>query len=286
MKKDSHAGHGHMKPPKNIFVFTFINLFASFVLVYFIYLSPAREYPSSYPTHCYTFHIWLFGLMWTQCMSNLVLSRFRNSGRSVEVPESRESCDKCKKGREVRSHHCSNCNKCVVRMDHHCGWVSKCIGLGNHKNFYWYTFYTAIGGSYYLYLAFDYFMSAHPAPYPSLWVTLICLYHITVVGLFTYFTWTLLNMQTRFILKNNTNIEYMKEMGSSMSFVKCVVHHMDSPWDCGVIPNLIQIFGKDFMYWLLPTAPNNIAFYKGPSIIPEPTSSEIREIKVKYDLDD
>ena len=52
------------------------------------------------------------------------------------------------------------------------------------------------------------------------------------------------------------------------------------------MPNLFQVFGKDFMFWLLPTAPDNKIFYKGPSVLPAPTVSEIKEYKIIYKIDD
>lgn len=281
-KKKAHT-HAK-KPPRNIFIYTFIHLFASEVFVFYLYLDDAYTRPTDYPRYYFEFHLGLFTLMWFLCMSNLTLARFRSCGKGSAVLESSENCDKCNTTRLSRTHHCSTCEKCVIRMDHHCTWVSNCIGLNNHKNFYWYTFYTAIGGTYYLYLAFQYLFFSN-SPSPIRLYSYLSIYHILVVSIFSYFTWALLNMQTRFILKNLTNLEYMKEMGNNMDFMKFVVYSVESTWDCGLLPNLFQVFGKDFMFWPLPTAPDNSKFYRGPSKIPAPTTAELIEYKVKYDLD-
>jgi DHHC palmitoyltransferase len=237
MEHDHNHSHSHShkkrafnyspKMSKHVFYFTFFHLFLCMPFTYFVSLHYPRTRPEDYPKHYYAFHMTLMSIMWTLCMSNLALSRFRSSGKAIESSKEEDTnCSKCKIKRSDRAHHCSTCQKCTLRMDHHCVWVSNCIGLNNHKNFFWYSFYTVFGGSYYLYLCSLYFFSGHDSVYDNTFVKGFYLYYFFVVLLFSYFTSALLNIQLRCIIKNNTNLEYMKEMGSGPDFLRYRVYSM------------------------------------------------------------
>ena len=53
-------------------------------------------------------------------------------------------CRRCKAYKPPRAHHCSICKRCVIKMDHHCPWVNNCVGIGNHKYFLLFVFYTFV----------------------------------------------------------------------------------------------------------------------------------------------
>lgn len=57
-------------------------------------------------------------------------------------------CRRCNAYKPERAHHCSICKRCIIKMDHHCPWVNNCVGIGNHKYFLLFIFYTFCSCSY------------------------------------------------------------------------------------------------------------------------------------------
>eukprot|EP00549_Striatella_unipunctata_P002126 CAMPEP_0118687700 /NCGR_PEP_ID=MMETSP0800-20121206/8525_1 /TAXON_ID=210618 ORGANISM="Striatella unipunctata, Strain CCMP2910" /NCGR_SAMPLE_ID=MMETSP0800 /ASSEMBLY_ACC=CAM_ASM_000638 /LENGTH=299 /DNA_ID=CAMNT_0006584907 /DNA_START=415 /DNA_END=1314 /DNA_ORIENTATION=+ len=60
----------------------------------------------------------------------------------------RRMCRRCNAYKPTRAHHCSVCKRCIVKMDHHCPWVNNCVGIGNHKYFLLFVFYTCVSCMY------------------------------------------------------------------------------------------------------------------------------------------
>ena len=98
-------------------------------------------------------------------------------GLSATPSKTRRLCRRCKAFKPQRAHHCSVCGRCIIKMDHHCPWyvyslaiwrattphrshfvltrilsfdrlfetrVNNCVGIGNHKYFLLFCFYTFV----------------------------------------------------------------------------------------------------------------------------------------------
>jgi hypothetical protein len=71
----------------------------------------------------------------------------------------RRLCRRCKAFKPQRAHHCSVCRRCIIKMDHHCPWVNNCVGIGNHKYFLLFIFYTMLSCCYSMILVITRFSS-------------------------------------------------------------------------------------------------------------------------------
>lgn len=66
-------------------------------------------------------------------------------------------CRRCNAFKPRRAHHCSVCRRCIIKMDHHCPWVNNCVGIGNHKYFLLFVFYTLLSCAYTIVILISWF---------------------------------------------------------------------------------------------------------------------------------
>nr|AAH55620.1 Zinc finger, DHHC domain containing 16 [Danio rerio] len=57
-------------------------------------------------------------------------------------------CKKCIIPKPARSHHCGICKTCILKMDHHCPWLNNCVGHFNHRYFFSFCLFLALGCMY------------------------------------------------------------------------------------------------------------------------------------------
>lgn len=74
-------------------------------------------------------------------------------------------CRRCRAFKPQRAHHCSICRRCIIKMDHHCPWVNNCVGVGNHKFFLLFVFYTFLSCTYAIILVITRFSTCMERPH-------------------------------------------------------------------------------------------------------------------------
>ena len=80
--------------------------------------------------------------------NNINNNNVNNGSNNNTIPKFKKFCKKCEAFKPARAHHCSICMRCIVKMDHHCPWVNNCVGIGNHKFFILFIFWTNVVCSY------------------------------------------------------------------------------------------------------------------------------------------
>eukprot|EP00532_Pseudo-nitzschia_australis_P014227 CAMPEP_0168281090 /NCGR_PEP_ID=MMETSP0141_2-20121125/21515_1 /TAXON_ID=44445 /ORGANISM="Pseudo-nitzschia australis, Strain 10249 10 AB" /LENGTH=401 /DNA_ID=CAMNT_0008224459 /DNA_START=19 /DNA_END=1228 /DNA_ORIENTATION=- len=182
----------------------------------------------------------------------------KNSSLMVEDPpqqpprKGRRLCRRCNSFKPKRAHHCSICKRCIVKMDHHCPWVNNCVGIGNHKYFLLFIFYTCVSCVYSLTLVtirfFDcmgrhgHIRTHHPAQLLNILGLLV------EAILFGLFTCCMMFDQAGVVTTNMTHIDRLKGSGSESG----------SPSLAGVIevfglnPKKIDLGGRFRADWLSP----------------------------------
>eukprot|EP00347_Sterkiella_histriomuscorum_P002812 403366711 len=153
-------------------------------------------------------------------------------------------CDLCNQLKPPRAHHCSICQQCVMRMDHHCPWVGNCVGLNNHKFFILFLFYTSIASfQVFLLMLFNreegqslsqHFMQMQKDSPVMITFSLSISFACATAGM--------LGFHIYLILKNNSTIELDKLQGWNV-------------YNQGHKNNWAQVFGENWMTWLIPVEP-------------------------------
>jgi len=152
-------------------------------------------------------------------------------------------CETCNIWRPLRSKHCATCNRCVMKFDHHCPFVNNCVGKNTYK-FFW---------SFLLFQTINLFMGLLLIYYgkqdPSAAIDLMLFGMVTRLTLLTflfYYLGFLIFASAGFAIsgiiyasKNLTTNEVLNH--AKYDYFSLRPYY--NPFDKGVIPNLLMMFG-------------------------------------------
>ena len=182
-------------------------------------------------------------------------------GSTVSNPwlqvENEKECLKCKIMRPPRAHHCSNCNKCTLRLDHHCKWVGNCLGLRNQKAFILFCSYMFVGGSFHIYLSYQYVFGQDIPDYleTSKWKALFYFHNFSMMFATFYSAYMWSTQMIMSVINNIQLIEMLKGVGISRiplirdMYVEANIYDMYLPF------NFVQVFGYNVLAYPLPLIP-------------------------------
>lgn len=162
-----------------------------------------------------------------------------------------ERCLKCNLPKPERTHHCRICNQCYFRFDHHCSLIGNCIALYNMKAFMLFCFYSSLlllNLGVYLFIAAKMLKLIEQKAAAMLFM--IDLLFIIFIFLFacSYVPMVCLNVTT------------LEQIGGIDT----------TRFDNGKRHNFEEIFGKNILFWVLPTRPSISGFtWSGRSDIDE-----------------
>ncbi|XP_077480734.1 palmitoyltransferase ZDHHC20-B isoform X2 [Stigmatopora argus] len=156
-------------------------------------------------------------------------------------------CDRCQVIKPDRCHHCSACDMCVLKMDHHCPWVNNCVGFSNYKFFILFLAYSLL---YCLFIAatvLQYFIKfwtndlqethSHAKFHVLFLFFVAAMFCISILSLFSYHLWL--------VGKNRSTIEAFRAPVFRTGSDK-------NGFSLGFRKNIVQVFGDQKKYWLLP----------------------------------
>ncbi|XP_056869472.1 palmitoyltransferase ZDHHC20-B-like isoform X3 [Takifugu flavidus] len=176
-------------------------------------------------------------------------------------------CDRCQVIKPDRCHHCSACDMCVLKMDHHCPWVNNCVGFSNYKFFILFLAYSLV---YCLFIAatvLQYFIKFWTNELPDTHAKFHVLFLFFVAAMFCISILSLFSYHLWLVGKNRSTIEAFRAPVFRTGSDK-------NGFSLGFKKNIVQVFGDQKKYWLLPVftrAPSEPA----PSYL-EPTLPLIR----------
>uniref|UniRef100_A0A3Q0QVN1 Palmitoyltransferase n=1 Tax=Amphilophus citrinellus TaxID=61819 RepID=A0A3Q0QVN1_AMPCI len=154
-------------------------------------------------------------------------------------------CDRCQVIKPDRCHHCSACDMCVLKMDHHCPWVNNCVGFSNYKFFILFLAYSLV---YCLFIAatvLQYFIKFWTNELPDTHAKFHVLFLFFVAAMFCISILSLFSYHLWLVGKNRSTIEAFRAPVFRTGSDK-------NGFSLGFRKNIVQVFGDQEMYWLLP----------------------------------
>eukprot|EP00271_Cylindrocystis_brebissonii_P014821 TRINITY_DN36403_c0_g1_i1.p1 TRINITY_DN36403_c0_g1~~TRINITY_DN36403_c0_g1_i1.p1 ORF type:complete len:338 (-),score=36.49 TRINITY_DN36403_c0_g1_i1:189-1202(-) len=186
-------------------------------------------------------------------------------------------CQKCSHYKPPRAHHCRICNRCNLRMDHHCVWINNCVGLRNYKAFFLFVLYTVLALAHCVVMmlgqVFDEMDEQSQEPLKLASSAGRRRFGLTSMEAFSVILRVLCGVITAPLLlalgvllcwhcylmtHNKTTIEHHEGVRAKWLARKAGETAHKHPYDCGVVNNLIQILGPNFMLWPFPSAVSHI----------------------------
>uniref|UniRef100_A0A674MZX9 Palmitoyltransferase n=1 Tax=Takifugu rubripes TaxID=31033 RepID=A0A674MZX9_TAKRU len=154
-------------------------------------------------------------------------------------------CDRCQVIKPDRCHHCSACDMCVLKMDHHCPWVNNCVGFSNYKFFILFLAYSLV---YCLFIAatvLQYFIKFWTNELPDTHAKFHVLFLFFVAAMFCISILSLFSYHLWLVGKNRSTIEAFRAPVFRTGSDK-------NGFSLGFKKNIVQVFGDQKKYWLLP----------------------------------
>ena len=147
-------------------------------------------------------------------------------------------CDRCHLPKPSRTHHCSQCGKCYYRFDHHCEVIGNCIAYRNMKSFMLLLFYSS----------FLFFLAAVTSVISYKITNNVDLSYILTAWIMAIFVGGIICM---------FGIMYIPDVCiNNRTTLERIAGNHPKAYDAGLKNNIIQIFGKCPLLWILPTRPS------------------------------
>ncbi|ADM12152.1 DHHC zinc finger domain-containing protein [Encephalitozoon intestinalis ATCC 50506] len=179
----------------------------------------------------------------------------------IDHDEIKRFCKKCRNHKPERAHHCSSCGHCIKKMDHHCFWINNCVNYDNQGHFIRFLFFTALANwLIFLYMSIEFIAVLlfnkplrHRRDYYILVISGISSLVFLVMTSFFFY------LQLRLALMNMTFIEEMKQ--EDMNKIQGLTT-LRSPYDRGIINNLIDTLGPPYALFLIGPFGDGMTFAK------------------------
>ncbi|CAD26994.1 similarity to HYPOTHETICAL TRANSMEMBRANE PROTEINS YN66_yeast [Encephalitozoon cuniculi GB-M1] len=175
--------------------------------------------------------------------------------------QTKKFCRRCNNYKPERAHHCSSCGYCIKKMDHHCFWINNCVNYDNQGHFIRFLFFTASANILiFVYVSIEsaaILLFNHSLEHRRDYYILVLSGMLSLV--FLIMTAFFLYLQMRLALSNTTFIEELKQESMSRLQGSSILR---SPYDRGIMSNLIDTLGPPYTLFLLGPFGDGITFIK------------------------